>query len=145
MSFEESVRLANLEAVGRLIAAEPYWVGVEKAIDFLPGMTTHTILHSGPPISYRDMTEVHRRGMVHAAIFEGLAKTTDEAEAMILSGEIKVESAFDYPTVGSGVGIVSASVPLLICRDKTGGKMAGAFPHEGRFSSRRQTCGYVIL
>ncbi len=60
---------------------------------------------------------------------------------MLLRGEIRIESAFDYPTVGSGVGIVSASVPLLICRDQASGRVARAFPNEGRFGGRFCTWG----
>ena len=133
MSFAESVRFANQKAVNALISADPYWVDVKKAIDFLPGMTAKTVLHSGPPISFTEMTDLHRHAMINAVLFERLAKTEAEAEAMILSGEIKIDSAFNYPTVGSGVGVISASVPLLICLDKTSGTLAGAFPHEGRF------------
>lgn len=123
--------------------AQPYWVGVERAIDFLEGFDEHTVLHSGPPIEYCDMCELHKRGMRNAALFEGLAKTEEEAEGMILSGKIKIKSAFDFNTVGSGVGIISASVPLIICEDRSTGIRAGVFPHESKFGGG--FCGWGVF
>ena len=122
--------------------AEPHWVGVEKAIDFLDGFDEYTVLHSGPPIEYERMCALHQRGMRNAALFEGLAKTEEEAQRLILSGKIKIKSAFDFATVGSGVGIVSASVPLLITEDKKTGIRAGVFPHESKFGGG--FCGWGL-
>lgn len=122
--------------------AEPHWVGVEKAIDFLDGFDEYTVLHSGPPIEYERMCSLHQRGMRNAALFEGLAKTEEEAQRLILSGKIKIKSAFDFATVGSGVGIVSASVPLLITEDKKTGIRAGVFPHESKFGGG--FCGWGL-
>ena len=65
----------------RIIAdAEPYFVDVVRAGDFLEGFDSHTILHSGPPIEYERMCSLHKRGMVNGVLFEGLAKTEEEAE-----------------------------------------------------------------
>ena len=68
------------ERSARIIAdAQPYWVGVERAQNFLDGFDECTVLHSGPPIEYERMFPLHQRGMVNAALFEGLAKTESEA------------------------------------------------------------------
>ena len=113
--------------------AEPYWVGVSKAIDFLDGFDEYTVLHSGPPIEYERMCSLHQRGVRNAVIMERLAENQQDAERLILSGRVKVKSAYDFNAVGSGVGIISASVPLLICEDRKTGKRAGIYPREGRF------------
>jgi len=139
---ETEIRRAA-SASARIIAdAEPYWIGVRKAIDFLEGFDEYTVLHSGPPIEYGRMCSLHQRGMRNAAIFEGLAKTDEEAERLILSGKIKIKSAFDFNTVGSGVGIISASVPLLITEDRKTGIRAGVFPHESKFGGG--FCGWGV-
>ena len=78
------------------------------------GLPEKTILHSGPPIEFERMCILHHRGMVNACLFEGWAKTVDEAEAMLARGEVRVAAAMDYATVGSGTGIVTASVPLTV-------------------------------
>lgn len=88
------------------------------------------------------MCVLHRRGMVNACLFEGWAKDHAEAEAMLASGEVHLEAAMDYATVGSGTGIVTASVPLLVVEDKTTGISAGVFPGEGRFGGG--FCGWGV-
>lgn len=127
----------------RIIAdAEPRWVGVKRAIDFLDGFDEKTVLHSGPPIEYERMCVLHKKGMRNALLFEGLAKTENEAEQMILRGEVKIKSAFDFATVGSGVGIITANVPLLITEDVRTGVQAGVFPHESKFGGG--FCGWGV-
>ena len=137
------INAAALMSARAIADAEPYWVGVENAIDLLDGFDEYTVLHSGPPIEYEKMCELHRRGMRNAVLFEGLAKTDSEAEKMILSGKIKIKSAFDFNTVGSGVGIVSASVPLLVTEDRRTGIRAGVFPHESKFGGG--FCGWGVF
>lgn len=110
---------------------DPFWVDVASAGDFL-GLADRTVLHSGPPIEYGRMCAGHRRSMVNACLFEGWAATPSEAEAMLERGEVKCEAACDYATDGSGYGIITASVPLLVVEDRQFGSRAGLFPAEGR-------------
>ena len=122
-------------------AGDPYWIDVRTAGDFL-GLPDRTVLHSGPPIEYARMCVLHRRGMVSACLFEGWAKTAAEAERLLERGEIRCEAACDYATVGSGTGIVTASVPLLVVEDRETGGRAGVFPGEGRFGGG--FCGWGV-
>ena len=122
-------------------AGDPYWVDVLPAGEFL-SLPDRTILHSGPPIEYGRMCVLHRRGMVNACLFEGWAKKEAEADALLQSGEVRCEAAMDYATVGSGTGIVTAHVPLLIVEDRETGGRAGVFPGEGRFGGG--FCGWGV-
>jgi glyoxylase-like metal-dependent hydrolase (beta-lactamase superfamily II) len=122
-------------------AGDPWWVDVRTAGDFLH-LADKTILHSGPPIEYGRMCVLHRRGMVSACLFEGWAKTAAEAEALLERGEVRCEAAMDYATVGSGTGIVTPHVPLLIVEDRETGGRAGVFPGEGRFGGG--FCGWGL-
>lgn len=142
MKNDQLIKLANDKAVRPLIDAEPTWIGVESAIDCIDGFEENTVLHSGPPIDYQDMCELHKRGMRNAVLLEGFAKTESDAEKLILSGKIKIDSAFNYNTVGSGTGIVTKSVPLLVVQDKNTKKIAGVFPHEGKFGGG--FCGWGV-
>lgn len=120
---------------------DPYWIDVQEAGDFL-GLADKTVLHAGPPIEYARMCRGHQRSMVNACFFEGWATSQDEAVRMLESGEVKVESAFDYDTNGSGYGIITKSVPLLIVEDRETGGKAGLFPAEGKFGGG--FCGWGI-
>jgi len=89
------------------------------------------ILHSGPPIDYENMVMLHQRGMVSAMLFEGWAKTEEEAVARLKAGEIKIDSALNHNTVGAGTGIITKSVAMNVIEDRRTGKRAATFPAEG--------------
>lgn len=135
-------REANRRAVEMITDAQPYWVGVEAAGTFLKEMGEHTILHSGPPIPYEAMCGLHKRGMQNGALMEGWAADRKEADRLLKRGDIRVDSALNYNTVGSGTGIITPSVPLLIVEDRRTGKRAGVFPAEGKFGGG--FCGWGI-
>ena len=122
----------NLKAEELRDAGNPHWVDVLPAGEFL-GLDDKTVLHSGPPIEFARMCRGHRRSMVNACFLEGWAKTEGEAEKLLESGEVKCEAAYDYATDGSGYGVITKSVPLLIVEDRDYGSRAGLFPSEGRF------------
>jgi len=142
MNFSEKNKAANIKAADYVINAEPYWIDVMSAGEFLEGMDKNTVLHSGPPISYERMCGLHKNGMKNAMLLEGLADDEKSAEKLLLSGEIKVKSALDFNTVGSGTGIITSSTPLLIVEDRMTKKRAGVFPSEGKFGGG--FCGWGL-
>lgn len=122
-------------------AGNPYWVDVLPAGDFL-ALADKTVLHAGPPIEFGRMCAGHKRSMVNACLFEGWAKTEGEATRLLERGEVKCEAACDYATDGSGYGIITKSVPLLVVEDRDYGSRAGLFPAEGRFGGG--FCGWGV-
>ena len=122
-------------------AGNPHWVDVLPAGEFLR-LADKTILHAGPPIEFARMCPGHRRSLVNACFFEGWAKTEGEARHLLESGAVKCEAACDYATDGSGYGIITRSVPLLIVEDRDYGSRAGLFPAEGRFGGG--FCGWGV-
>ena len=129
--LSKKIEQANDIAANRLIQAEPVWEDVRPAGDVLEGMEDYTVTHSGPPIDYEDMVRLHQRGMVSACLFEGWAKTEEDALRLIHSGKLKIISALDTNTSGSGTGIITKSVAMLVVRDRNSGKIAATFPAEG--------------
>ncbi len=120
---------------------DPWWVDVRTAGDFL-GLPDRTVLHAGPPIAFGRMCPLHRRGLVNACLLEGWAKTADEAIRLLESGEVRSAPACDFATNGSGTGIVTPSIPLLVVEDRETGGIAGVFPSEGRFGGG--FCGWGV-
>ncbi|MBO4411290.1 MAG: DUF1116 domain-containing protein [Lachnospiraceae bacterium] len=135
MEFSDSLLrkmgAANEAAADVLINADPVWEDIRPAGEVLTGMDDYTVTHSGPPIAYEDMVALHRRGMVSACLFEGWAKTEEEAVKLIESGKIRIRAALDLNTSGSGTGIITKSVAVLVVRDRNNGKTAAVFPAEG--------------
>ena len=130
-----------MDAVKLREAGNPHWVDVLPAGEFL-GLADKTVLHSGPPIEYGRMCAGHRRSVVNACLFEGWAKSEGEADALLSRGEVKCEATCDYATDGSGYGIITKSVPLLVVEDRDYGSRAGLFPAEGRFGGG--FCGWGV-
>ena len=122
---------ANEAAAGCLIDAEPVWTDIRPAGEVLTGMDDYTVTHSGPPISYERMVALHKRGMISACLLEGWAKTREEAEKLVESGKLQIKAALDLNTSGSGTGIITKSVAVLVVEDRKGGATAAVFPAEG--------------
>ncbi|MDD7752742.1 MAG: DUF1116 domain-containing protein, partial [bacterium] len=122
---------ANRVAFEKLIGARPVLDGCRKAGEAIPGFKRNLILHSGPPVEYKNMRGPHRMGVVGAAIFEGLAKDEKEAVGMIESGEIELGCANDWNSGGPGAGITSYSMAVLTVTEKNSGTHAVAAPIEG--------------
>jgi len=127
----KKIDAANEAAADMIIEADPAWVDVRPAGEVVEGLEDYTVTHSGPPISFEDMVMLHQRGMVSACLFEGWAKTEEEALELIHSGKIKMISALDTNTVGAGTGIITKSVAMIVIKDRNNGKVAATFPAEG--------------
>ena len=131
MADMRKITEANQQAANRMIETDPYWIDIRPAIEAVSGMEDRMILHSGPPISYGHMVEFHKRCMRNAALLEGWAKTDAEADEILSSGEIKLESALDHNTVGNGTGIITPSMTVMVTRD--GDDIVATLPMEGKF------------
>lgn len=126
------IESANMLAVDNMISAEPYFTGILPAKDVVPGMKQNMILHSGPPIDWERMLPAQKKGIIGGILHEKLAANAIEAEAMISSGEILIESANDHYCCGAGVGIVTYNMVVNVCRDKRTGLEGYCIPFEGR-------------
>ena len=128
----EDIRKANDQAIANMLAAEPHWVGIKRAIDVVPGMKPNMILHSGPPNDWEHLISTQRKGVVGGALHAGLAKTEKEAIGMIEAGEIELGSCNDHFCVGAGAGIVTANMVVNVGRDLRTGLEGYCIPFEGR-------------
>ena len=122
---------ANAETLNRLNKSEPIVEDIATAIDVLPGLTSNTILASGPTMPWKDYVGGQRDGIIGGVLYEGLAKDRDEAIAKLDSGEISVAGAHDYAAVGSLAGIYSPSMPVFVVRNKTYGNVGYCNFYEG--------------
>ena len=111
---------ANRAAIERVLASEPWLVGVKPAGEVVPGMRPNLILHAAPPASWDDLAPVLRAGLLGAARFEGLAH--EEAE---------LGAAQDHSAMAGGAGSITASLPVLVVEDRATGNRAFHFLMEG--------------
>ena len=87
-------------------------INAANAGEDIPGMTKKTILHSGPPVTWENMCDPTKGAVIGALIYEGLAKTPEEAEKLAASGEITFDPCHHHNAVGPMCGIVSYSMPV---------------------------------
>jgi hypothetical protein len=122
---------ANAQATERMIEARPILVGLAKASEVIPGMRDNLLLHAGPPITWDRASGPMRGAITGALIFEG--KATDEAgaQALIESGEIRLEPCHHHQAVGPMSGLISPSMSVYILENKTHGNRAFSNLNEG--------------
>ena len=99
----EKIDAANEEAADMVIQADPAWVDILPAGEVVEGLDDYTVTHSGPPIAFDDMVMLHQRGMVSACLFEGWAKTEEEALELIKSGKMAGTIKQDAEGMAGGI------------------------------------------
>lgn len=128
----DAVDRANRETAERLSECDPVLVGVDRAIDVVPGMTTHTILVAGTRQEWDRYHGPQRDAILYAAVHEGLASDVIEAEGRILAGEILIEPTQAHDCGGSSTGVHSASTPMFIVHNRAHGNYAYSGLYEAK-------------
>lgn len=122
--------------------ADPVLVDVQPAGRVIPGFEPNLILTSGPPMEWDQYFGGQRTAILGGAVFEGLARDLEEAEAKIRRGEIRLGACHDYGCVGSLTGVYTASMPVLVVDNRTGGNRAFCTVYEG---PQRQRLTYGVF
>lgn len=126
------IKEANQQVLEIMLNSDLFWIGIKPSLEAVPGMQSNTILHAGPPIKWERMCNVQKRGIIGGILHEKLAKTEEEANQLIIRGEIDIQAANDLGVVGPGVGITTSSMVVHICEDRKNGKQGYCIPYEGR-------------
>ncbi|MBI2207090.1 MAG: DUF1116 domain-containing protein [Candidatus Rokubacteria bacterium] len=121
---------ANREAVQRVIDATPRVRGIRRADAVWPALG-RTLMHAGPPIAWDRMCGPMQGAVVGAVLYEGWAKTPDEAQALAASGGIAFAPCHHFGAVGPMAGIISPSMPVWVVENAAGGTVAYATLNEG--------------
>ncbi len=125
------INKANEQAVSKMMEARPILKGVAPAKDVIPGMKPNLLLHAGPPIEWARMSGPLRGAVIGALLFEGLAKTEQEAVALVEKGEIEFAPCHHHDTVGPMAGVTSSSMMVYILENETHGNKAYSNLNEG--------------
>jgi hypothetical protein len=119
-----AIEAANQQAIERITSSQPMLVGFDQAINVVPGMTSTTILHAGPPITWDKMSGPMKGAVTGALVFEGLATDVEDAAKVAASGRITFSPCHEHDCVGSMAGVTSPSMYMHIVRNKTYGNVA---------------------
>ncbi|MBP7140243.1 MAG: DUF1116 domain-containing protein [Caldisericia bacterium] len=125
------IEKANQEALKRLLDAKPVWVDVQKAIDVIPGMKKNLFLHAGPPVTWDRMSGPQRGATIGALIYEGMAKTPEEAEKIAASGAIEFDPCHHHHAAAPMAGLICPSMPVIVVENEAFGNKAFCNLSEG--------------
>ncbi len=120
----------NALALERITAAEPTWIGVATAREAL-GLQTGQFLHAGPPIDWEQASGPLRGALIGAMLYERMADTPQEAEALGASGRLELAPCHGSGAVGPMAGVVSPSMPMFAVRNEAFGNLAYCTLNEG--------------
>jgi uncharacterized protein DUF1116 len=126
--LRERVDVANAEAVGRLLAADPVLVDVAPAGEVVDGLEGRMILHSGPPIAWERMCGAQRGSVLGLVLFEGWADTIEDAQALVESDGVVLEPNHHHHGVGPMAGTTSPSLPVWVVENRAYGNRAYCRP-----------------
>lgn len=125
------IEKANAKVLEIILSGTPKLVGLAIARDVVPGMHEDLILHSGPPITWDRMCGPMRGGIMAGLVYEGRAKTIEEAEKLAASGKIEYAPCHEHACVGPMAGIVTPSMPVMIVKNEKYGNYAYCTLNEG--------------
>jgi hypothetical protein len=113
-----SIRQANEECLRRIERGNARWVDIRPAREVVPGMNDYTVFHAGPPLTWDHMCGPMRGAVIGASLFEGWAKTPDEAMALAASGSLKFDSSHHHRAIGPMSGIITPSMQVNVVRNE---------------------------
>jgi hypothetical protein len=125
------IEKANEKALKIILSSRPFLVGLDTALNVIPGMQKNLILHAGPPITWERMCGPMRGAVMGALIYEGIVETPEDAEKLAASGEIEYAPCHEHATVGPMAGIVSPSMPVWILKNEEYGNYGYCTLNEG--------------
>jgi uncharacterized protein DUF1116 len=126
VSIKESIEEANTSALELMRLSRPILIDIKCAKDILPQMKKNSIFHAGPPIDWEKMCGPLRGAIVGTIIFEGLATNWNDAVKLIRQGGVEFSSNHDHEAVGPMAGVISPSLPILVVKDQSNGKISFA-------------------
>jgi hypothetical protein len=126
-----TIEQANARVMKIILGGMPHLVGLERAIDVIPGMKPDMLLHAGPPITWDRMCGPLRGAVIGALLYERKAKTPEEARRLAASGAIKFAPCHEHAAVGPMAGVVSPSMPVFVLKNEAHGNHAYCTMNEG--------------
>ena len=116
-----SIKTANAECLRRIQDSTAVLVDIRPARQVIPGMTERTVLHAGPPVAWENMCGPMKGCIIGASIYEGWAKTREEAAEFAASGALEFAPCHNHRSVGPMSGIITPSMPVHVIRNEAFG------------------------
>ncbi len=112
-----SIKAANQECLKKIQESTAILVDIRVARDVVPGMEDFTVFHAGPPLTWDRMCGPVRGAIIGACMFEGWAKTPEDAISIAESGKIRFDSSHHHRAIGPMSGIITPSMQVHVVRN----------------------------
>jgi len=129
--YSETIKAANVDAVERMLGADPVLIDVRKAGDVIAGLEDRMILHAGPPVDWQDMCGPMRGAVCGIMVFEGWATDLVDAERQAKAGEIQFHPNHHFDAVGPMTGMTTVSQPVMVVENRRFGNRSYCTLNEG--------------
>ncbi len=126
------IEKANAYVVNRFMEARPVATTMAKALEAVPGMHENMFLHAGPPITWDRMAGPMKGAMIGGLLFEGKARTAEEAVNMLSSGKIEFAPCHEHMCTGPMAGVITPSQLVYVIENQTHGIKCFSNLNEGR-------------
>ena len=126
-----SIDAANQAVIDKITASQPFLIDVVPAKSVIPFLDGKSILHSGPPNTWENMSDPVRGSCIGAALFEGWAKDEAEARKMFENNEVEFSPCHHHNAVGPMGGITSGNMQVMIVENRDTGIRAYCTMNEG--------------
>lgn len=130
-ALQPAIDAANATATKVILSGMPYLVGLERAVEVVPGMKEDMLLHAGPPITWQRMCGPMRGAVIGALLYEGRAQTPEEARQLAAAGAMEFSPCHEHAAVGPMAGVISASMPVFVLQNEVYGNYAYSTMNEG--------------
>ncbi len=113
-----SVRAANEECLKRIQQGTATLVDIRLAGDVVPGLEGKSVYHAGPPVAWDRMCGPMRGAIIGACLFEGWARTPEEAVALAEADKLRFDSCHNNRAIGPMAGIITPSMQVHVVRNE---------------------------
>jgi hypothetical protein len=90
-----AIEKANAQVMKIILGGMPQLIGMERAIDVIPGMKPNMLLHAGPPITWERMCGPMRGAVIGALLYEAEGQDPRGARS---GSQLPVRSSFPPAT-----------------------------------------------
>ena len=115
---------ADQAAVAAMKTACPVLADIHRAGDVIANLEEHTRLHAGSPVTWENMVDVQRGALIGARLYEGWAKSKEEAERMASAGQVRFIACHDVDAVSGLAGVTAPSMPAAVFENASGKQKA---------------------
>jgi hypothetical protein len=126
-----NVRAANREWLERIQRGTATLLDVRLAGEIMAGLSDRVVLHAGPPVTWKAMCGPMRGAVIGACLYEGWARTPQDAHALAAGGGVRFEPCHHQAAVGPMAGVLTRSMAVFVVRNDAFGNDAYATINEG--------------